>query len=141
MGTSNDLSIGLSGLQTAQRALETIGHNITNANTPGYSRQSLSISASTPNITRIGPVGAGVTIDQILRNKDELLSSQIHSFTSLLGTSEMQSETLKNIEAIYNELSGSSLNGMLEQFFSSLQNLSTIQKYKDRCQPENRIKG
>lgn len=125
MGSSNDLSIGLSGLQTAQRALETIGHNITNANTPGYSRQSLSISASTPNITRIGPVGAGVTIDQILRNKDELLSSQIHSFTSLLGTSEMQSETLKNIEAIYNELSGSSLNGMLEQFFSSLQNLST----------------
>ena len=125
MGTSNDLSIGLSGLQTAQRALETIGHNITNANTPGYSRQSLSISARTPDITAIGPVGAGVSIDQILRNKDEMLSSQIHSFTSLLGTSEMQSETLKNIEAIYNELSGSSLNGMLEQFFSSLQNLST----------------
>ena len=125
MGTSNDLSIGLSGLQTAQRALETIGHNITNANTPGYSRQSLSISARTPDITAIGPVGAGVSIDQILRNKDEMLSSQIHSFTSLLGTSEMQSETLKNIEAIYNELSESSLNGMLEQFFSSLQNLST----------------
>ncbi len=125
MGSSTDLSIGLSGLLTAQRALETIGHNITNANTPGYSRQSLSISASTPNITPIGPMGTGVTIDKILRNKDEMLASSIYSFTSLLGTSEAQSETLRNIEAIYNELSGTSLSGMLEQFFSSLQNLST----------------
>ena len=125
MGSSTDLSIGLSGLVTAQRALETTGHNITNASTPGYSRQSVSLSASAPDITAIGPMGTGVTIDKILRNKDEMLASSIYSFTSLLGTSEAQSETLKNIEAIYNELSGSSLNGMLEQFFSSLQDLST----------------
>ncbi|MFV1974358.1 MAG: flagellar hook-associated protein FlgK [Candidatus Scalindua sp.] len=125
MGSSTDLSIGLSGLVTAQRALQTIGQNITNANTPGYSRQTLSISASSPDITAIGPVGTGVTIDKVLRTKDEMLATSIYSFTSLLGTSEAQSNTLQNIEAIYNELSGSSLNGMLEQFFSSLQDLST----------------
>ncbi len=125
MGSSTDLSIGLSGLVTAQRALQTIGQNITNANTPGYSRQTLSISASSPDITAIGPMGTGVTIDKVLRTKDDMLASSIYSFTSLLGTSEAQSNTLQNIEAIYNELSGSSLNGMLEQFFSSLQDLST----------------
>lgn len=125
MGSSTDLSIGLSGLVAAQRALQTIGQNITNANTPGYSRQTLSISASSPDITAIGPMGTGVTIDKVLRTKDDMLASSIYSFTSLLGTSEAQSQTLQNIEAIYNELSGSSLNGMLEQFFSSLQDLST----------------
>ena len=38
---------------------------------------------------------------------------------------EVQSDTLKNIEAIYNELSDSSLNGMLGKFFSSIQDMST----------------
>jgi len=122
---SSDLSIGLSGLQTAQRALQTAGHNITNANTPGYSRQSVLIAARTPDISAVGPIGAGVTIDAIQRINDDLLGAHINSFTSLLGNAEVQSDTLQNIEAIYNELSGSSLNGMLEKFFRSMQDLST----------------
>ncbi|MGR3292737.1 MAG: flagellar hook-associated protein FlgK [Candidatus Scalindua sp.] len=122
---SSDISIGLSGLLTAQRALQTIGHNIANVNTPGYSRQTLSISARTPDTSIFGPIGAGVTIDTIQRIKDELLNSQINDFTSFLGSSEVQSDTLQNIEAIYNELSESSLNGMLGKFFTSIQDMST----------------
>ncbi len=122
---SSDISIGLSGLLTAQSALQTIGHNIANVNTPGYSRQSLLVAARTPDISLFGPIGAGVTIESIQRIKDTLLNTQINDFTSLLGKSEVQSDTLQNIEAIYNELSESSLNGMLEKFFSSIQDLST----------------
>ncbi len=54
---STDLSIGLSGLQTAQRAMETIGHNIANANTPGYSRQRDTITPNEPDLGVYGPVG------------------------------------------------------------------------------------
>ncbi len=122
---STDISIGLSGLLTAQRALQTIGHNIANVNTPGYSRQSVLIAARTPDISPIGPLGAGVTIDKVQRIKDDLLSAQISDFTSLLGNSEVQSDTLQNIEAIYNELSETGLNSMMEKFFSSIQDLST----------------
>ncbi len=122
---STDLSIGLSGLLTSQRAMETVGHNIANANTPGYSRQRVSITANTPDMTVYGPVGSGVGIDTIQRIKDELLNSQINDFTSFLGNSEVQSDTLKNIEAIFNELSDSSLNGMLGKFFTSVQDMST----------------
>ncbi len=122
---SSDISIGLSGLLTAQSAMQTIGHNIANANTPGYSRQRVNITARTPDSNIFGPVGAGVTIDTILRIKDELLNNQINDFSSFLGDSSVQSETLKNIEAIYNELSESSLNGMLGKFFTSLQDVST----------------
>lgn len=122
---ASDISIGLSGLLTAQSAMQTIGHNIANANTPGYSRQSLSISARTPDMGIYGPVGSGVTIDTIKRIKDELLNSQINDFTSFLGNSAVQSDTLNNIEAIYNELSESSLNGMLGKFFTSIQDMST----------------
>ena len=122
---SSDISIGLSGLLTAQSAMQTIGHNIANANTPGYSRQRVGITARTPDSNVFGPVGAGVTIDTIMRIKDELLNNQINDFTSFLGDSAVQSDTLKNIEAIYNELSDSSLNGMLGKFFTSFQEVST----------------
>lgn len=122
--SSSDLSIGLSGLQIAQAALKTIGHNIANANTPGYSRQSLSISARMPDISAYGPVGSGITINEILRIKDDLLDSQINSFKSMHGSAEVQSNMLQNIESIFNELSEFSLNSMLEKFFDSVQNLS-----------------
>ena len=122
---SADLSIGLTGLLTAQRALQTIGHNIANVNTPGYSRQTVSLVARTPDTSPFGPIGAGVTIDQIQRIKDDLLDSQINNFTSLLGSAEVQDGTFQNIEAIFNELSDSSLNNRLESFFRSIQQLST----------------
>ncbi|MCP4255846.1 MAG: hypothetical protein GY775_21085, partial [Candidatus Scalindua sp.] len=122
---ASDLSIGLSGLLTAQSALQTTGHNIVNANTPGYSRQRINISARTPDIQTFGAIGSGVAIDTVQRIKDELLNNQINDFTTFLGSSEVQSDTLKNIEAIYNELSDSSLNNMLGKFFTSIQDIST----------------
>ncbi|MGQ3685527.1 MAG: flagellar hook-associated protein FlgK [Candidatus Loosdrechtia sp.] len=121
---SSDISIGLSGLLTSQRALQIIGHNIANVNTPGYSRQSLSISTNIPNISPFGLIGSGASIEQILRIKDDMLDPQINNFTSLLGSSEVQNSILKNLEAIFNELSGSSLNGMMEKFFQSIHELS-----------------
>jgi len=121
---ATDLSIGLSGLLAAQRALQTIGHNISNVNTPGYNRQVVSLVASPPGSSPAGPIGAGVTIEQIQRIKDELLDSQINNFTSLLGSAEVQNDTLRNLEAVFNELSESSLNNRLEDFFASIQQLS-----------------
>ncbi|ODS32172.1 MAG: flagellar hook-associated protein FlgK [Candidatus Scalindua rubra] len=122
---SSDLSVGLSGLLVSQRALQTIGHNIANVNTPGFSRQTVSLVARTPDISEFGPIGAGVTINQIQRIKDDLLDSQINEFTSLLGSAEVQNDTFQNLEAIFNELSESSLNNRLENFFGSIQQLST----------------
>ncbi|MBT6564861.1 MAG: flagellar hook-associated protein FlgK [Candidatus Scalindua sp.] len=122
---STDLAIGLSGLLVSQRALQTAGHNITNANTPGYSRQVVNISASTPDVSPYGPIGAGVTINSIQRIKDDMLNSQINNFTSMLGSAEVQNDTLQNLEAVFNELSEFSLNNMIEKFFGSIQELST----------------
>ncbi|MFQ5963009.1 MAG: flagellar hook-associated protein FlgK [Candidatus Scalinduaceae bacterium] len=124
MAQSN-LSIGLTGLLVAQRALQTAGHNVANANTPGYSRQIVSVSARDPQITPFGLVGQGVTIDQIRRIKDELMESQIRNQTSLLGSSGIQSNSLQNLQVFFNELSSSSLSSTLDKFFQSVQDLST----------------
>ncbi|MDR4505551.1 MAG: flagellar hook-associated protein FlgK [Candidatus Scalindua sp.] len=123
--SSADISIGLTGLLVAQRALQTIGHNVANVNTPGYSRQQVSISARDPELSPYGPLGQGVAIDEIRRMKDDLIDSQIRSQTSLLGNSEIQSNLLENLQNVFNELSDSSLNNTLNQFFRSLEALST----------------
>jgi flagellar hook-associated protein 1 FlgK len=123
---STDLSIGLSGLLVSQRALQTIGHNIANANTPGYNRQVNILSARNPLDTPYGVIGQGVTITEIKRMKDDLVSNQILSYRSLLGDSEMQSEVLKHVEGIFNELSEYSLGNTIENFFGGIQELALV---------------
>ena len=56
------LEIGLRALLTAQSALDVIGHNISNANTPGYSRQDLMVSPTRPQLVRGMQMGSGVLI-------------------------------------------------------------------------------
>ena len=121
---STDLSIGLSGLLVSQRALQTIGHNIANANTPGYNRQVNILSARNPLDSPYGVIGQGVTITEIKRMKDDLVSNQILSYKSLLGNAEMQSDVLKHVEGIFNELSEYSLGNTIEKFFGSMQELA-----------------
>ena len=54
MATGGIFGSGISGLRVSQRALATTGHNIANAETPGYSRQRVEL------VPRPGqPSGAG----------------------------------------------------------------------------------
>jgi flagellar hook-associated protein FlgK len=58
--------------------------------------------------------------------KDDLVSNQILSYKSLLGNSEMQSEVLKHVEGIFNELSEYSLGNTIEKFFKGIQELALV---------------
>jgi flagellar hook-associated protein 1 FlgK len=123
MGSSG-LSVGLTGLLISQRALQTIGHNIANANTPGYTRQVNILTARNPLETPFGVIGQGVKLDKILRMKDDVVSNQILDFKSLLGNSATQTEVLKHVEGIFNELSEHSLGNVIERFFEGIQELA-----------------
>ena len=50
MADSSLLSIGSSGLQAFQRSLNTIGHNIANVNTDGYSKQTVDLATRLPQV-------------------------------------------------------------------------------------------
>ena len=78
------LNIGLKALLTSQSALDTIGHNISNANTPGYSRQNLQLS-NAPSVRLRGLIqGNGVQADVVTRTVDELLNKRLLQQTSAL---------------------------------------------------------
>jgi len=121
---ASGLSVGLTGLLVSQRALQTIGHNIANVNTPGYNRQVNVLSARNPLDTPYGIIGQGVTLDEVKRMKDDLVYNQILSFKSLLGNSKTQNEVLKHVEGIFNELSEYSLGNTIEKFFEGIQELA-----------------
>lgn len=72
------LSVAMSGLMAAQQGLLTTGHNISNAGTPGFSRQSV-IVASTPATAGANIVGSGVSVTGIARSYDEFASAQVFS--------------------------------------------------------------
>ena len=73
------LNIGLSALLAQQRALTTTANNISNASTPGYSRQRVELTERPTE--RFGPysLGTGVDVSMTRRMSDEILAEQVRS--------------------------------------------------------------
>lgn len=98
LGTANK------GLNAQQKALETTGHNIANANTAGYSRQRVNMQADQPyHMVGIGSVGTGVKITSIIRVVDDFVIGNIRSETSTYNYYEQKSDILGQLETILNE--------------------------------------
>jgi flagellar hook-associated protein FlgK len=123
--SSMGINIGLKSLLTAQAHLETIGHNVSNASTPGYSRQALQTSASSPLILRGLLQGTGVQGDVINRTVDTLLQARIASQVSSLGRIDARLETYTNIESFLGGASDSGAPALLKKMFQSFSSLST----------------
>ncbi len=82
MSVGGVLKQGLSGLVASQRALATTSHNISNANTPGYSRQRVDLVAQPSQGSRTGFIGKGVAVSTIGRSYDQFLTAQIRTSTA-----------------------------------------------------------
>eukprot|EP00163_Fabomonas_tropica_P028261 TRINITY_DN5717_c0_g1_i1.p1 TRINITY_DN5717_c0_g1~~TRINITY_DN5717_c0_g1_i1.p1 ORF type:complete len:678 (+),score=125.10 TRINITY_DN5717_c0_g1_i1:2342-4375(+) len=115
------LGIGLSGVLSHQTALNTTGNNITNANTPGYSRQEVLFETQEGQRTGAGTVGSGVTITNIRRLADEYLSQQLREDSTLYGEQQALNSELSRLDNLLGgETTG--LSTVLNNFFASLQN-------------------
>ena len=121
---SQSLNIGLRALLTSQNALDTIGHNVANANTEGFSRQSLLVSSARPVNLRGLQLGNGVGADQVVRSVDELLNGRIVRQTSTLSRLDAQLVEMQSVEALLNEPGGDGFGGLLDGIFASMSALS-----------------
>lgn len=75
-------SSGLSGINAAQTALATIAHNIANANTPGYARQTVSVTPQAAVKTGAGFLGSGTMVDGVFAKVDNYLEGRLTAATS-----------------------------------------------------------
>ncbi|MBK7878630.1 MAG: flagellar hook-associated protein FlgK [Planctomycetes bacterium] len=121
---SVSLNIGLKALLTAQSALDTVGHNVSNANTPGYSRQSLQISASPSILVRGIAIGNGVDANIVLRTADDLLTRRLVQQTASIQQLETRVNGMTQVEALLGEPGERGLNALMQSFFSSLSSLA-----------------
>lgn len=115
------IGIGLTGILGHQSALNTTGNNITNANTPGYSRQEVVFETQQGNRTGAGTVGQGVSVVDIRRLANEFLVQQVREDSTLTGEQQALNSELSRLDNLLGgETTG--LNNALNNFFASLQN-------------------
>ncbi len=122
-GLLSGLELGKRALATHQLWLNTIGHNVANVNTPGYSRQRVSISSSTPEQHYAGMIGTGVNATSIRNVRDMFLSKQYRDENKNLGQWASQEKMLSRVEAIFMEPSTDSLGDLMEKFWTSWMDL------------------
>ena len=120
------------GLSVQQSALYTTGHNISNANTIGYSRQTVQMTPTNgfPGLGMNSPkipgyLGTGATAGSITRVRDQFIDNQFRQETTNLGFWGSKTEAVKQLEDIFSEPSSYGLNTAFDDFYKAMQDIST----------------
>ena len=123
-GLFQGLEVGKRALLSNQVYLQTIGHNIANVNTPGYSRQRVHISATLPSDSPYGPIGTGMGVDSIRQVRDLFLGEQFRQTSRSVGEWTYKEKVLSQIETVFAEPADNTLNERLNEFWNSWDTLS-----------------
>lgn len=114
-----------------QLALNAINHNISNVNTPGFSRQRVELTNGDPytpatysNYSDQGQIGQGVRIVGVTRTHDNFLDTQIRIQNSLLGYHQAIRDNLQQAEGVLAVPGGNGIDAVMGDFFAAAQSLS-----------------
>ncbi|MBS3734228.1 MAG: flagellar hook-associated protein FlgK [Phycisphaerae bacterium] len=116
-------SIGLTGLDAAQRAIELVGTNISNAATEGYHRQDLQLAPIVYGGTMQDP--QGVEVAGISRAVDTLLERELMNQQPTQGQIDRELTALETIESVFGEVDSEGLASALDGLFNAFRELSS----------------
>jgi flagellar hook-associated protein 1 FlgK len=123
-GLNSIMDTSLSALFAAQAGLATTGHNIANANTPGYSRQDVLFAARRPDMSAVGAIGRGVEVVGVRRIQDEFLLNNLRSQTARGQSFASVDAALSEVESILGSVDNDHLGDALSRFFGAWNALS-----------------
>lgn len=118
------LNTAVSGLLAYQQALATTSHNITNVNTPGYSRQTANMVTNPPQFEGSGFIGTGVQVDNVTRAYSQYLTEQVRSATSLQNQYQTTHDMATQIDNLFADAT-TGVGPAMQNFFNSVQDLSS----------------
>lgn len=101
MSSSALMSIGTRAMFANYASMQTTGHNIANAQTPGYSRQTVELATSGGQQTGAGFYGKGVDVVTVRRASDAFLTSQAQAASSMAAMDDARSTNLQQLEAVF----------------------------------------
>ncbi len=129
--TFSGIELGKRSIMAHTDAITTAGHNISNANTEGYSRQRVQLKEFDPlykpdleRAERAGMIGQGMDSQSINRVRDELLDQRITEQQHSESYWETRSKYYTMIEQIYNEPDDVSIRSNMDKFWEGWQELS-----------------
>lgn len=126
--TFSGLNTMVRGVFSNQLSLDTVGHNITNASTEGYSRQSVNLAATRgQNVSSLYGdviVGTGVDSVSIQRARNIYADKQFWSETSQQQYYKTRQTNYDKVEAIFNDSDKTGILNSMEEFYKSWQDLS-----------------
>jgi len=114
------LQVANNSLLANQIGLQTVSQNISNANTPGYSRAEVEyVPAPTQKFGNV-LLGLGVQVGGVVQRIDSFLEERLRGATSDRSNGDIQSATYQELEGIINALSENGLDGSINRFFSNI---------------------
>ncbi len=122
MGSSL-LGIGVSGLQVFQNSLNTIGHNIANVSTDGYSKQRVELSTRLPQVSGAGFAGTGVQAVSISRSFSAFVEENLRSSTSSAAEFDAFHALATQLDNVVADVD-SGVSSSIQRFFDSLQDVA-----------------
>jgi flagellar hook-associated protein 1 len=122
--SSSILSVGQSALAAAQVGLTTTGHNIANANTPGYSRQIVIQGTASAQDGGFGFIGKGTDIIGIRRVFNDFLSDRVMSAQISQGETNTYYAQIQQINNMFADTT-SGFSPRLQEFFKSVQDVAS----------------
>jgi flagellar hook-associated protein 1 FlgK len=97
---SGIFSVGKSAMSASQAMLDTVSHNISNVNTPGYSRQEVALSTEGGIFSGDGFYGRGVKVVKVNRNTNDLLIKELNVNTAQSSADQTRLGKLKQLENV-----------------------------------------
>ncbi len=120
----NTLHIGYSGLSVAQSGIDTTGHNISNAESDGYTRQRVVTAAAPPVTSNDGQVGNGATITEIKRVFDNFVFDRFTSISADKEYSDYEKRTLEELSTYFPEIDEVGIKTDLKLYYDMWQTFS-----------------
>ncbi|MCA9763184.1 MAG: flagellar hook-associated protein FlgK [Gemmatimonadetes bacterium] len=124
MSLASLLSIARTALATHQRAIDVTGHNIANANTPGYTRQRLELAAEIPLNTPYGTVGRGVRGIAVFNARDQFLDAAFRREQGTFSHADTLRSALQRVSGVLNEPSDTGIGAALDGLWSAFSDLA-----------------
>lgn len=131
MSLFGNLYVGASGIQTGQNALNTVAHNLANADTKGYTRQQVALTDKGYNLLAVNPkaaankqVGMGVTYAEVRQVRDSFLDQTYRKESGRSMFYEISYNTLGEVETLLGELNGESFSKSVQNMWEAVQELA-----------------
>lgn len=126
------LETSLRGILAHQQAIDTTSHNVSNANTEGYSRQTATLGATAAlqvttgvgNGNVYGDIGSGVGVESYQRIRDTFLDLQYRAQAMQVGYQEASSGQLDQVEMGLAEPGANGISAQLAKFWSTWSDVS-----------------